>query len=438
LTGILLGPRLLLDPNLLPPFIIAFVLGAAVVGYMRSLPLAYAGGLIIGIAQSYVIQYTRTQGILAQLSNALPFIMIAIAVVLAPRAVRASGFGASFIVRTREIADRVSNSTRLRTGVGALAFFIVLPFFAPHSLAQSLYNGMGYAVVFLSLVILTGYSGQISLGHTAFMGFAAFAAAHLATDAGWPAWAALLLGTLAAAPVGALIGFVAVRVHGLHLALMTLAFAFMADQLFFSQPSFSGGEGGIALPRPEGFTSERGFYYFVLLALVVCIVLAVNLRTGRTGRILAGMRDSETASRSLGIAVTRYKVLIFALSATMAGLGGILIGMQLQNVGVRSFIPFYSLIYMTLAVIGGIFAVGGAVVGGLLFGLYPLIANMRGLGFLNTIQYILFGLGATLALAQNPEGMYGELRRLGAFFARLGARRAAIRPEPAPISGGER
>src|SRR5437763_1740935 len=110
LMGILLAPLLLLDPNFLPPFIIAFVLGAAVVGYLRSLPLAYAGGLIIGIAQALFIQYIHSQGFLSRIADSLPFIVITVAVLAAPRAIRQSGLGASFIVRAREVAGQVSRN----------------------------------------------------------------------------------------------------------------------------------------------------------------------------------------------------------------------------------------------------------------------------------------------------------------------------------------
>jgi branched-chain amino acid transport system permease protein len=297
--------------------------------------------------------------------------------------------------------------------------------------------GLTQAVVFLSLVILTGYSGQISLGQTAFMGIAGFAAAHAVQ--GWhvPIWLAIFIGGIAAVPAGNLIGFIAVRVHGLYLALMTLAFAFMVDSLFFQNPTISGGEGGIALPRPGGFTSDRSFYFVVLGFLILFSIIAVNLRTGRTGRVLAAMRDSETASRSLGIGVTKYKVLIFGLSAFMAGVGGVLYGMILQQAGSRTYIPFLGLFFMTIAVVGGIFQVGGAIAGGVLTGLYLKLTDYW--PFLNKIQLILFGLGATLALAQNPEGLFGELRRAGAAITRMASRRSARPREtaPLPVAGGQ-
>jgi branched-chain amino acid transport system permease protein len=438
LMGVLLTPVLLLDPNYLPPFIIAFVLGAAIVGYMRSLPLAYAGGLLIGVAQAIFIQYIRSQGLLGRISDALPFIIITLAVVFAPRAIRQSGIGASFVVHTRELAQRASKEVRGGVAIAFFGFLALVPVLLSGSWTNAVYTGIVYAIIFLSLVVLTGYSGQISFGQTAFMGIAAFSTAHLVQGAHLPMWVAMFLGALAAIPAGNLIGFIAVRVHGLYLALMTLAFAFMADSLFFQNPTISGGEGGISMPRPTGFRSDSMIFYLGLIFLTIFSIIAVNLRTGRTGRILAGMRDSETASRSLGVPVTKYKVLIFGLSAFIAGMGGVLLSFILEQAGSRSFIPFFSLIYMAVAVLGGIFSVGGAIAGGMFFGIYNQLSSYHILSWLPRYQLILFGLGATLALARNPEGMFGELRRGGNAILNLVQRpREKQSSVPVPVAGGQ-
>jgi branched-chain amino acid transport system permease protein len=438
LMGVLLTPQTLLDPLYLPPFIIAFVLGAAVIGYMRSLPLAWVGGILIGIVQSFFIQYVRSQGFISKVSDSIPFILITLAVLFAPRAIRQSGIGASFVVRTRETVRSASKNARFSVAVASFGFLALIPLWATGSWTYAVFYGMTLSIVFISLVVLTGYSGQISLGHTAFMGIAAFGAAHAVRDAHLPMWVAMFVGALAAVPAGNLIGFIAVRVHGLYLALMTLAFAFLADSLFFQSASISGGEGGIAVARPAGFGSDKAFFYLVLGFLILFSLIAVNLRTGRTGRVLAGMRDSETASRSLGIPVTKYKVLIFGLSAFIAGMGGVLFAMILETATSRTFIPFYALFYVAVAVLGGIFDVGGAIAGGLLFGIYGKLSSYTPLSFLNRIQFILFGLGATVALARNPEGLIAELRRGGAAIMRLFERKSrSTRSSPVPVAGGQ-
>jgi branched-chain amino acid transport system permease protein len=439
LSGILLAPRLLLlDPVIFPAIIISFVLGAAMLGYLRSLPLAYAGGLLIGLIQAFLVQYTSFSGVLGNIGDAAPFVLMTLLVLLATKALRTAGLCANFMVRTRELATHASQ--RARIGV-AVAFFAVLAL-APTitgsiSWKLSIIIGMGQAIVFLSIVILTGYSGQISLGHTAFMGLAAFTTAHLAANSGFPSWLAFGLGVLAAVPAGALIGIVAVRLHGIFLALVTLALAFMAQELFFQEPSVSGPEGVLPVPRPTGFEGNDAFYYLMVGLLIACVLLATNLRTGRTGRVLAAIRDSETATRSLGINVVKYKVIIFSLSAAMAALGGIVTAMIPGQVARLDFIPFLSIVYVTVAVLGGVFHIGGALAAGMFFGLYNKIFEDN--AFMIDMQLIMFGLGATLALAQNPEGMFGEMRRGGnailRFFSRRGGGR---RPDPVPVAGGQR
>lgn len=451
LTGILLtqSQARLLDPLFLPSFVIAFVLGAAVIGYLQSLPLAYLGGILLGIGQSMIIQYGQGSIWLGRLKDGLPFIAITVALLAAPKALRIAGAGASFIVRTRETLREATPRARVLTAAATFGVLALIPAITGGSVSWqiSMINGLSYAIVFLSLVILTGFSGQISLGHTAFMGIAAFTAGHVVGDLGWSPWLAFPLGALAAVPAGALIGVIAARLHGLFLALMTLAFAFMTQQLFFEDRGISGGEGGLPLPRPPGVSNETGLYFLVLAVLGLCALLAMNLRTGRTGRILAGMRDSETACRSLGIPVTRYKVMIFGLSAFIAGLGAILQAMINESASKLNYLPYLSLIFMTLAVLGGIFHVGGAIASGVLFGLFPKISEAwcavlsfscsPTSSFLDRVQLILFGLGATLALAQNPEGLFGEFRRAGHAILRAAGRRGTAQARAAPVTGGQ-
>ena len=436
LTGILLAPRLFLDPITLPFFIISFLLGAAIVGYLQSLPLAFAGGLLIGVAQSMLVEYGSFRGVIGNISNAAPFLIVTVFLLLAPKRIRLAATSGSFIVRTRELTEHASRSVRAGVGIAFFGILALVPLITESvSWNRSLSSGLIHAIVFISLVILTGYSGQISLGHSAFMGVAAFSAAHLATDVGWPPWLALVAGALAAVPVGALIGVIAVRLHGLFLALMTLAAAFMAHELFFTESSVSGSQGIVALERPAGFEGDKAFYYLVLMMLAVAAIIAVNLRSGRTGRVLGAIRDSETATRSLGINVVKYKVLIFGLSAFMAAFAGILLTMQKGGAGRLDFIPFYSIVFMTVTVLGGVFHVGGGLAAGLLYGLYPQIFKDN--EFMLDMQLILFGLGATLALAQNPEGMFGELRRGGNAIMRPFTRGRREMPEPVPVAGGQ-
>jgi ABC-type branched-subunit amino acid transport system permease subunit len=438
LTGILLAPRLLLDPNLFPAFIIAFVLGAAMLGYLRSLPLAFAGGLLIGLIESFFVQYGTFRGFAGNLGKAAPFVLMTGLVLFAPKALRRAGLGASFIVRTREVAGQAPAIARIGVAVVFFGLLALVPI-AVNSISWrlNLLTGIIQALLCLSIVMLTGYSGQISLGHTAFMGIAAFTTAHLAADAGMSAWLAFLLGALAAVPAGALIGIIAVRVHGLYLALMTLAFAFMTQQVFFQTTWVSGNEGRLPVPRPEGFEGDNAFYYLSLIVLVIAVVVAANLRTGRTGRVLAAIRDSETATRSLGINVAKYKVIIFSLSAFIAAIAGTLIAMQRGQVARLDFLPFFAIVIVVITVVGGIFHIGGAIAAGMLTGVFGFLSGRY--RWLGEYQLIFFGLGATFALANNPEAMFGEMRRGGvALIESFRRSKPPTRAEPAPVAGAQR
>jgi len=339
-------------------------------------------------------------------------------------------------VRTRDVAGQAPPKVRLGLGVGLFALLTLFPLLTSSiSWKLALTRGLIYAIVFLSIVILTGYSGQISLGISAFMGIAAFSAAHFATALGWPVWFAFLAGALAAVPAGVLLGVIAIRLHGLFLALMTLSLSYVAHDMFFTEPSVSGREGSIVLPRFPGTHGDTAFYYFVLAILIVVVLVAANLRTGRTGRVLAALRDSETASRSLGINVAKYKIFIFGLSAFIAAIGGILDSSLKNGVGRLDFLAFYSLVFMTVAVIGGIFHIGGALLAGLLYGLYGQI--FRNVPFMLDIQLIFFGLGATVALVTFPEGNFGALRAAGLSLLEKLQRRRPSAPEPLPVAGGQ-
>ena len=436
LTGVLLAPRLLLDPNLFPIFIIAFVLGAAMLGYLRSLPLAFAGGLLIGLIQSFLVQYGTFGGLVGNIGAAAPFLLMTVLVLFAPKALRRAGLGASFIVRTRESGEHAPASIRIAVGVVVFGGLALVPTLV-HSIGWrlNLTTGLILAILFLSIVILTGYSGQISLGHTAFMGIGSFATAHLALSSGMSTWVAFLLGTLAAIPAGALIGIVAVRVHGLYLALMTLGFAFMSQQFLFQTSQVSGNEGSLRIGRPEGFAGDNAFYYLALIVLVIAVVVAANLRTGRTGRVLGAIRDSETATRSLGINVAKYKVMIFSLSAFLAAISGTLTAMQRGQVTRLDFIPFLSIFVVTIAVVGGVFHIGGAIAAGLLTAVFNYFSSRY--RWLGEYQLIFFGLGATYALANNPEALIGELQRAGMSILRAFGRLKGPQAEPAPVAGGQ-
>src|SRR5207302_807201 len=236
--------------------------------------------------------------------------------------------------------------------VAAVWALIYLPVFPRHHLLPSVSQkyvldaniAFEYTLVAFSLVLLTGWVGQISLGQAAFVGVGAFSSSLLTNKAGIPFPANLPLAGAAAAAIAVLLGMVALRVRGLYLAVATLIFAWICDSYLFSAAWFTGEGGGtsVAAPkvgRPGGvtvfdFSNDRIIYLVLLAAVLLCWMLLINLRDSKTGRAFFAIRGSETAAVSLGIDVIRYKLLAFAVSGALAGVAGNL--MLLSDHGVSS------------------------------------------------------------------------------------------------------
>jgi ABC-type branched-subunit amino acid transport system ATPase component/ABC-type branched-subunit amino acid transport system permease subunit len=297
-----------------------------------------------------------------------------------------------------------------------------------------------YALIAVSLVILTGWVGQISLAQGSFVGIGAFATG-LLIRGGVPFPVNLPLVAAITAVVAALLGFVALRVRGLYLAVATLIFAYVTQTFLFSQ-SWLVGEGGASSISPPRIgrkgtlmyfdLSSAGVRYLVILAALAAAVLAArHIRRSKTGRAFLAVRGSEMAAVSLGIDVTRYKLLAFAISGALAGLAGNLTMIDLGTVSPSSFQFTASLFYLSIAVVGGISSLGGAVAAGILFGgLHELFLRVQALnGYLDIVSVGLLlvvllaypgGLGAlgpmiTTVLASARRAVTGWMRRpLGA------------------------
>jgi len=249
--------------------------------------------------------------------------------------------------------------------------------------------------------VLTGFSGQLNLGVAGFAGMGAFGAARLANDLHVPELLAIPLAALVfAVPVGVLLGFFAVRRRGLVLGLVTLAAGVLLFSYAFQNLALTGGVDGSHLARPAGFGGDRAYYLFELAVLGLLLLFARNLRSGRLGRVLTAMRDSEEGASSVGLSLARYKLLIFACSAAIAGVGGGLLGAQAGTFSFANFTPFDSLLWFTVVAVAGFGYVLAGPLGGFLFALAPV--------FLGDLTTLLIGLGA-LTLGRSGDGILGLL-----------------------------
>jgi ABC-type branched-subunit amino acid transport system permease subunit len=303
----------------------------------------------------------------------------------------------------------------------------------------SLNEGLALSVVFLSITLITGQSGQLSLCQATFAGIGAFGAGQLAAHLGLSVLLGAVVGACMAAAAGAVIALLAVRISGLVLTLLTLAFALFADQFLFQYSWSGGGVSGVVVPRPVlgplDFGSDRSFLVLLLVVLAACIGLVMLVQRGTTGRYLAAMRGSEPGAASLGINLLRARTTVFAMSAGLAGLGGALFGSLYHTVSATSFNYVYSLAFVVVVVTTGARRIEGAVQAGMAFALIALALTYVPSRF-GGIEPVLFALGA-MTYAIHPEGIveYQKrkwLTRVSRLLAAMDARRGAPTPPPLP------
>lgn len=280
------------------------------------------------------------------------------------------------------------------------------------------------AIAGCGLMLLTGFTGLVSIGHAAFLGIGAYAQAAL-LNAGLPFPVTLALAALGAALAGAALGLPTLRLTGIYLAIATVAFGFLAEQAFIRWESVTGGHRGLSVPRPTllgvSLTSPPVFYYICLATLILVVVLILNLMRSPTGRAFAAIRDSEIAAQSMGVNLVAYRTLAFALSAGVTGLAGALIAHKIGYLAPEAFSLQFSIKLLLLVVIGGLGSVHGAIYGAIVVGLLPqLIAILRdylpaAIAEQPGLEPGLFGLLLVLCVIYEPHGIHGRWRKLKLF-----------------------
>jgi branched-chain amino acid transport system permease protein len=292
-----------------------------------------------------------------------------------------------------------------------------------------------YGVVALGLNLLTGLSGQISLGHAGFFGIGAYVATVLSAKYGVPFLAAAAIAVAVGWLVGLVVGFPAVRLRGLYLAIATLAFGIGVERVIYHFKDITGGPYGLAVSPPAivgyAFNTPIKLYYLVLAVVVLCVVFTTNVVKSRPGGMLVAMRDSPLAASSVGINVPRLKVLAFAVSAAMAALGGVLYAPIIAFISVEHFTLWLSIAFISMVVVGGLGSTSGSFLGAAFVVFVPEL--LRGLGAYHQIVY---GLAMILVFVFWRTGLVGIATRVADRFART--RRAAPVPGVAASPGGKR
>lgn len=422
LAGVLLAPDFAsLDPSNFTALLVAAIAAGAIGGF-SSLPLTLVGGLVLGVAQEVIGGYLPSDSVLASgLRPSFPFLVLALLLV-AGRRFRPSGLFSDPLagvdppapsLRPPGRIEEVALGSRVFMAVVALVLFVLAAVVLPGNWEFTLTQGVVLATILLSITLLTGMSGQISLCQAAFAAIGAFTAGQLAVHFGTAILVGALAGGVLAAVVGGLIALPGLRLGGLALAMFTLSFALLGDNVLF-QYSWSGnGASGLLIPRPEiGGLNFSGNTSFLLLATVVLVIAAVAVRLvqrSTLGGELVALRSSEVGAQSIGIDVRRLRVIAFVLSAAIAGIGGAMYASLEQSISPNDFNYEFSLLYMVIVAVVGVYSVTGAVVGGLAYSVINQAVSTLPSRY-GEMLALVFGVAA-LSYVRHPEGIVEYGRR---------------------------
>jgi ABC-type branched-subunit amino acid transport system ATPase component/branched-subunit amino acid ABC-type transport system permease component len=431
-TGILAAPILALAPGSYTS-IFFVAAAAAVVARLRSLPIALLAGLAIGIGQNLAVGYaTFTQNVVG-LGTAVPFLFLLAGLLAMSRdRSRIAGVAAASPSPPSFVDDLPPWRRRLPWAVAALLLACYTLFIADALWLGLVVTGLALGVVFLSLVVVCGIGGMVSLAQAALVTVGGLTTGLLISH-GAPFLVAAIGGILAAVALGLLLALPAMRLGGLALALATLALALVSDWILFQWTRLSNGPLGWTYTRPKiGFIDLAGDRSMaVALAVVLAAVswLMHNLRHSASGRAMLAVRSSAVAASTAGVSSVRTKLVVFGVSSAIAGLGGVLLSTVNLGLTFQSYQAPLGLTWLAAVVLFGIRRVEGAILAGLVVSLAPQLLSM--VTSSTRVPDILFGLGA-VALARNPDGAIADMSEK---LARGRSRRRAARlpaPQPSP------
>ena len=304
--------------------------------------------------------------------------------------------------------------------IGAL---MVLPIVLGNAYYVGIFVFIGiYALMTIGLSLLMGYAGQISLGHAGFFGIGAYASAILTTKTGLSPWPALLVAMGLTAVAAFVIGVPALRLKGHYLAMATLGFGEIMHVIFTATVDLTGGPGGLGhIPRLAiggwEVRSQLARYCLVWTLVVAVLTLSLNLVHSRVGRALRSIHGSELAANAMGVHTAKYKVQIFVLSAVFASIAGSLYAHFITFVSPSTFELHFSILLVTMVVVGGMTNLWGALIGTVLLGLLPeLLREFK------DFDVLVYGFTLLVMMMFMPEGLFGLFGRL------VGSRKAALEP----------
>ena len=408
LAGVLIAPTL--GPTFTVPTMTLLVVNgyaAAVVGRMRNIPWTFVGAVVLGLVVTYFEGYAPQhlpQGVGAELTAVLPMIFLFIALVALP-SVRLRAVGRLTTTRVPRVAGRGESVV---AGAGLIVVAIVVAFCMSGTFLSPGLSTIGpiagqtmvFGIVALSLVLLVGYAGQVSLCQLAFMGIGAF---FMGKFAGGGSLLGLVIATAACAAIGAVIALPVIRLRGLYLALATFAFAEAVQQGFFADTRVFG-DTGLVITRFSiagiSLVGDRAELIFVTVVFVLAAFVVLGIRRSLFGRRLVALNDSPAACATVGLNTSATKVAVFAIAAGMAGLGGALFGSLQGSVGTPNFTIFSGVMFLLFLVVWNARTISGAFLAALTFAIFTNVAH------LTQVEGIFAGAGIIL-IGRSANGILG-------------------------------
>ncbi|WP_439030561.1 ABC transporter permease subunit [Gordonia terrae] len=349
LSGVLIAPFTGIEAVAMT-FLVVQAFGAAAVGAFSSIPLTYVGALVIGVAASISTKFVVDHPVLNGLSSSLPFFFLLVALLVIPK-------------KKLEAPPRAEKPPvvpwkgpdRLRYGVGVVvvAMLALVPLLVGANLSYFTI-GLTQAIMLLSLGLLVRTAGLVSLCQAAFGAIGAAAFAQFMSELHLPWLVSVLLGALVVVPVAALLALPAIRLSGLFLALATLGFGLMVEQLLYPRSFFFTQTGvGREMPRPAGLEGDTGYYYVVLAFFVITAIAMMVIHQLRIGRTLQGLSGAPLAVRTLGLNVNMLRIIVFCIAGYFAGISGILYGstVHFAILGDDNYTAYYSLVLIATLMI---------------------------------------------------------------------------------------
>jgi branched-chain amino acid transport system permease protein len=440
LSGVMLTPLVGLDATAFTLLIVAS-LAAVVVARFGSLALAFVGALVIGLAQDISIKYLPSKSIWSSgFRPSVPFVVMMV-FLLVYQGVggrsRAGTVGGSRVAARGTVADEVTTGPRVRQiGFGVVIGLVVLvSLLLPNYWVGIIGSGVALGIALLSYSVVTGQGGIISLCQISFAGLGAVFTAQLATNNHWPGLVSLFVGALLVVPVALLVAMIAVRLGDLYVALATLAFALLVDNLIFPIGRFDQNGSGMLLNRPTlfgiHFDGDKSFLYLGLAIFFLLSILVRNLRQSTTGMTLVAIRSSETGVSTVGHSIVRSKLVAFGVSGFIAAVGGGMLAFYGTRARPESYATLIGIIWLAVVITLGVRTSVGPLLAGLAFVVFPqLIGTWHWPHWALQLPPILFGLGA-IGLARDPRGAVAQASndwiRLG---QKVKAKVGGSRPQP--------